>query len=219
MTKAFGERQVLRGIDLTVAEHEAVGADRRLRLGQVDAAARRRPARGDRRRRRPPRRRGDHRPRGQRGRGAAASSASSSRPYNLFPHMTALENVVLGETPAPTGCRVAGGRGARAGAARPLRPRRPRGRQARQPLRRRSSSGWRSPAPSPASRALLLDEDQRPRPGAGRRASWPRSATWIGGGDDDGDRDPRDGLRLREGRRPVVAFLHAGRIPSSSLPA
>ncbi len=39
------------------------GADRRLRLRQVDAAALHRPARGDRRRRRPARRRGDHRSR------------------------------------------------------------------------------------------------------------------------------------------------------------
>ena len=56
------------------------GADRRLRLGQVDAAALHRPARGDRRRRHLPRRRGDHRPLGRRRSRCGAGSASSSRP-------------------------------------------------------------------------------------------------------------------------------------------
>ena len=56
-------REVLRGIDLAVRRARGGRADRRLGLGQVDAAALHRPARGDRRRRRPARRRGHHRSR------------------------------------------------------------------------------------------------------------------------------------------------------------
>ena len=72
--------QVLRGVDLDRRRARGGGADRRLRLGQVDAAALHRPARGDRRRRHLPRRRGDHRPLGRRRSTCAAGSASSSRP-------------------------------------------------------------------------------------------------------------------------------------------
>ena len=80
VTKAFGDREVLHGIDLEVAEHEAVAVIGASGLRQVDPAALHRPARGDRRRRHLSRRRGDHRPVRRRRSTSAAGSASSSRP-------------------------------------------------------------------------------------------------------------------------------------------
>jgi len=96
VTKAFGEREVLRGIDLTVREHEAValigasGSGKSTLLRVVDLLE----EIGD----------GDVLldgevitdpsvdPIGVRRRLGLVFQA-----YNLFPHMTALENVVLGE--------------------------------------------------------------------------------------------------------------------------
>jgi len=99
VTKAFGERQVLRGIDLTVAEHEAValigasgsGKSTLLRcvdlLEEIDD--------------------GDVFLDGEVITDPAVKTVEVRRKlgfvfqaYNLFPHMTALENVVLGETRA-----------------------------------------------------------------------------------------------------------------------
>ncbi len=96
VTKAFGERQVLKGIDLTVAEHEAValigasgsGKSTLLRcidlLEEVDD--------------------GDVFLDGEVITDPAVTPVRVRRrlgvvfqAYNLFPHMTALENVVLGE--------------------------------------------------------------------------------------------------------------------------
>jgi polar amino acid transport system ATP-binding protein len=96
VTKAFGEREVLRGIDLTVREHEAValigasgsGKSTLLRcidlLEDVDD--------------------GDVFLDGETITDPAVDTVAVRRrlglvfqAYNLFPHMTALENVVLGE--------------------------------------------------------------------------------------------------------------------------
>jgi polar amino acid transport system ATP-binding protein len=96
VTKAFGEREVLRGIDLTVGEHEAValigasgsGKSTLLRcvdlLEEIDD--------------------GDVFLDGETITDPAVSPVAVRRrlglvfqAYNLFPHMTALENVVLGE--------------------------------------------------------------------------------------------------------------------------
>jgi polar amino acid transport system ATP-binding protein len=96
VTKAFGEREVLRGIDLTVREHEAValigasgsGKSTLLRcidlLEDVDD--------------------GDVFLDGEAITDPAVETVAVRRrlglvfqAYNLFPHMTALENVVLGE--------------------------------------------------------------------------------------------------------------------------
>jgi polar amino acid transport system ATP-binding protein len=96
VTKAFGERQVLKGIDLTVAEHEAValigasgsGKSTLLRcmdlLEEIDD--------------------GDVFLDGEVITDPAVAPVPVRRrlgvvfqAYNLFPHMTALENVVLGE--------------------------------------------------------------------------------------------------------------------------
>ena len=94
VTKAFGELEVLRGIDLTVHEHEAValiGASFR----QVHPPPLRRPARGRRRRRHPARRRGDHRSLGGH-RGVRRRLGLVFQAYNLFPHLSALDNIGLG---------------------------------------------------------------------------------------------------------------------------
>jgi polar amino acid transport system ATP-binding protein len=99
VTKAFGERQVLRGVDLTVAEHEAValigasgsGKSTLLRcidlLEEIDD--------------------GDIFLDGEVITDPAVKPVGVRRKlglvfqaYNLFPHLTALENVVLGETRA-----------------------------------------------------------------------------------------------------------------------
>jgi len=96
VTKAFGERRVLRGIDLTVSEHEAValigasgsGKSTLLRcadlLEEIDD--------------------GDILLDGETITDPAVSPVAVRRrlglvfqAYNLFPHMTALENVMLGE--------------------------------------------------------------------------------------------------------------------------
>ncbi|HEX2393584.1 MAG TPA: amino acid ABC transporter ATP-binding protein [Solirubrobacterales bacterium] len=96
VTKAFGEREVLRGVDLTVAEHEAValigasgsGKSTLLRcidlLEEIDD--------------------GDVLLDGEAITDPAVRPVAVRRrlglvfqAYNLFPHLTALENVVLGE--------------------------------------------------------------------------------------------------------------------------
>ncbi|MGD9735250.1 MAG: amino acid ABC transporter ATP-binding protein [Solirubrobacterales bacterium] len=96
VTKAFGERQVLRGIDLTVAEHEAValigasgsGKSTLLRcvdlLEEIDD--------------------GDVLLDGEVITDPAVDAVAIRRrlgyvfqAYNLFPHMTALQNVMIGE--------------------------------------------------------------------------------------------------------------------------
>jgi polar amino acid transport system ATP-binding protein len=99
VTKAFGEREVLRGVDLTVAEHEAValigasgsGKSTLLRcvdlLEEIDD--------------------GDVLLDGEVITDPAVKPVAVRRrlglvfqAYNLFPHLTALENVMLGETRA-----------------------------------------------------------------------------------------------------------------------
>jgi polar amino acid transport system ATP-binding protein len=99
VTKAFGEREVLRGIDLTVSEHEAValigasgsGKSTLLRcidlLEEIDD--------------------GDVFLDGETITDPAVDPTAVRRrlglvfqAYNLFPHLTALQNVVLGETRA-----------------------------------------------------------------------------------------------------------------------
>ena len=196
MTKAFGEREVLRGIDLDRARARGGRADRRLGLGQVDAAALHRPARGDRRRRRLPRRRGDHRPVRRPGRASGAGSGIVFQAYNLFPHLTVLENVVLG----------AGARARRAARARPRT-------RARELLARFGLDGPRGRPPRPALRRPAAAGRDRPRAGRPARArccstrsrarstpSWSaRCSTLVrelkARGDDDADRHARDGLR------------------------
>ena len=119
--------------------------------------------------------------------------------YNLFPHLTVLENVVLGAT-APTACR----------APRPRRRARallerfglggPRGRPPGRALRRPAAAGRAGPrVRRPAAGAAARRGHQRARPRAGRRGARGRARP-EGRGRDDADRDPRDGLRPR-GRR------------------
>jgi polar amino acid transport system ATP-binding protein len=99
VTKAFGERQVLRGIDLTVAEHEAValigasGSGKSTLLRVVDLLE----EIDD----------GDVFLDGEVITDPSVNAVEVRRKlgfvfqaYNLFPHMTALQNVVLGERQA-----------------------------------------------------------------------------------------------------------------------
>jgi polar amino acid transport system ATP-binding protein len=99
VTKAFGERQVLRGIDLTVAEHEAIaligasGSGKSTLLRCIDLLV----EIDD----------GDVLLDGEVITDPAVDAVAVRRrlglvfqAYNLFPHLTALENVVLGETRA-----------------------------------------------------------------------------------------------------------------------
>ena len=149
VTKSFGEREVLRGIDLTVAEHEAValigasgsGKSTLLRcidlLEEIDD--------------------GDVFLDGEVITDPAVDPVAVRRrlgfvfqAYNLFPHMTALQNVVLGEMRAHGVGRAEAeseaGRCSPASASRAARTTGPTTSPAA------SSSGSRSPAPSPAGR-------------------------------------------------------------------
>ena len=113
--KSFGRpRGAARHRPRASAEHEVVCLIGASGLGQVDAAALHQPARADRRRADRPRGRGDHRAR------ASTSTAIRRRigivfqAFNLFPHMSVLDNVTLG---AAQGARAAAARGG--GARRP----------------------------------------------------------------------------------------------------
>ena len=175
-------------------------ADRRLGLGQVDAAALHRPARGDRRRRHP----------------ASTASAITTpgldpvpcagalglvfQAYNLFPHMSVLENVILGavQRAADAGRRGAGrageqmlGRFGLADRAKEYPDRLSGGQQQRVAIARALVT---QPARPAARRG-----DERARSRARRRGACGHPAAQDGG-HDDGHRDPRDGLRPR-GRR------------------
>jgi polar amino acid transport system ATP-binding protein len=141
VTKSFGEREVLRGIDLGVREHEAValigasGSGKSTLLRCIDLLE----DLDD----------GDVFLDGEVITDPAVNPVAVRRrlglvfqAYNLFPHLSALENVVLGEMRAHGASRAEAeeqGRAllARFGLA---------GREA-------SSSGWRSPAPLPPARA------------------------------------------------------------------
>ena len=94
LTKSFGKHEVLREIDLDVAEHEVVALIGASGLGQVDAAPLYQSARADRR--------GPHLPRRPveitRARDVNAVRRRIGivfQAYNLFPHMSVLRNVTL----------------------------------------------------------------------------------------------------------------------------
>ena len=157
VTKAYGEREVLRGIDLTVGEHRAValigasgsGKSTLLRcidlLEDIDD--------------------GDVFLDGEVITDPSCSTVAVRRrlgvvfqAFNLFPHLTVLQNVVL--APGPRARRAARrGRGGGARAAGALRAGRPRRRLSGSASPAASSSGWRSCGRwRPSPRALLLDE-------------------------------------------------------------
>ena len=141
VTKAFGEREVLHGIDLEVAEHEAVavigasgsGKSTLLRcadlLEEIDD--------------------GDILLDGEVITDPSVDAVSVRRrlglvfqAYNLFPHLTVLENVVLGAG-AATACPQGRGRGGGPGAAQAARPRAAARTTTRTGSPAASSSGWR----------------------------------------------------------------------------
>ena len=145
VTKAFGEREVLRGIDLTVREHEAValigasgsGKSTLLRcidlLEEVDD--------------------GDVFLDGETITDPSVDPVGVRRrlgvvfqAYNLFPHMTALQNVVLGERRAHGSSKAEAEPCSPASASPAARTTAP------TTSPEASSSGSRSPAPSPAAR-------------------------------------------------------------------
>ncbi len=98
--KSFGDNEVLKGINLAVEDGSRSWRSSGLRLGQVHPAALPQQARGAHvgarrhRRRRPDRQEREAR------RGASAASAMVFQHFNLFPHMTVLENITL----APVEC-------------------------------------------------------------------------------------------------------------------
>ena len=208
VTKSFGELQVLDGIDLEVAEHEAVavigasgsGKSTLLRcvdlLEEIDD--------------------GDILLDGEVITDPSVDPVSVRRrlgfifqAYNLFPHLSVLENVVLGATKAH-GVAVAE---AEAAARAQLERLGLGGREARQPraaLRRPAAAGGdRARVRRPAARDAARRDHQRARPGAGRRGAGGGSGAEERGGDD-ADRDSRDGLCPR-GRR-------SGLLPASGAP-
>ena len=98
--RRYGDRVVLADVDLTVQPHDVICLIGSSGLGQVHAAALHRPARGRRRRRDQLRRPGDLRPavdpREVRKRVGMVFQA-----YNLFPHLTVLENCTLAPSRVP----------------------------------------------------------------------------------------------------------------------
>ena len=160
--KRFGRLEVLKGIVLEVAPGERRLPDRPVRLGQVHLPALHQPPREDRRRPALGRRRaGRLPPEGRQALRAARIGGRRKRAeigmvfqrFNLFPHMTALGNVI--EAPMPRSRASPSATRARAG--RELLERVGLDGQGRRATRRgsraASSSGWRSPGRWPWSRS------------------------------------------------------------------
>ena len=178
--KSFGKLEVLRGIDLALAEHEVVCLIGASGSGQVDAPALRQPPRADRR--------------GRivvGGEEVTAPGVDVNRvrreigivfqAFNLFPHMTVLENVTLGPRKALGLSKAQRRRGGRR-AARALRARRQARRVPGPALGRAAAARRDRPRARHAARAAAPrrgHERARPRArrgGAGRRsASSPRA--------------------------------------------
>ena len=203
VTKAYGDREVLRGIDLEVGEHRAValigasGSGKSTLLRCIDLLE------DDRRRRRVPRRRGDHRPVVLGGRRCAGASGWCSRPSTSSRTSPCSQNVVLAPMRSHGVARAEAEAAARellarfglAGA---------RGRLPRPPLGRPAAARRDRPRPGhAAARPAARRGHERARPGAGRRGARP-GARAEGGGHDDGHRHPRDGLRPRRRRRGLL---------------
>ncbi len=116
--------------------------------------------------------------------------------YNLFPHLSVLDNCTLAPVRVHGVPREGGGR-ARPRAARPVRPRGARRQAPRPPLRRPAAARRAGPrALHPARAAAPRRDHRRPRPRAGRRRAHDRPRPRRGR-HDDGARHPRDELRPR----------------------
>ena len=189
VTKAFGEREVLKGIDLEIREHQAValigasGSGKSTLLRCIDLLEE------IRRRRRPARRRGDHRPLGRPGGGAAQARRRLPGLQPLpAPHGAGERDPRRAPRPGRSRRRRPRIAGASCSPASGSRGARTTGRTASPAA---SSSGSRSPAPSPGGpRALLLDEvtsalDPELVGEVLRGGARPQRR-----GDDDGDRHP-----------------------------
>ena len=116
--------------------------------------------------------------------------------YNLFPHLTVLDNCVL----APIrvhGVPRAGGGDPGPRPARPVRAQRPGGQAPRPALRRPAAAGRAGPRALHPARAAPARRDHRgPRPRAGRRRAHDRARPGRGR-HHDGAGHPRDELRAR----------------------
>ena len=161
---------------------------RAVRLGQVDAAALHQPPGEDQRWAAVGRRRAGRLP------GAAAASCYELREreicakraeigmvfqqFNLFPHMTALENVIEAPIRVKSMPKARGGRARRA-ATRPGGPEGQGGRLPQAAVRRPAAAGRDRPGARHGAQAHALRRaDQRARPRAGRRGAATSCATW-----------------------------------------
>ena len=170
VTKAYGDRAGPARDRPRRARAPRRRADRRLRLGQVDAAALHRPAGGDRRRRRLPRRRRGHGPVGRPGARAPAARDGLPALQPVPPPQRARQRDALARPRARPLTR--GGGGARPRAARPLRAGGPRGRPPGRPLRRPAAARRHRPraGDGPAGAAARRGH-QRARSRARRRGA------------------------------------------------
>ena len=206
--KSFGRLEVLKGIDLEVRARREGLHHRRLRIGKVDVPSLHQPPREDRLR--PDRgQRPSHRlPRGERARSSRTPRTNIAKQrseigmvfqrFNLFPHMTALENVI--EAPVhvrrmrKASCRRAGeALLARVGLA-DKRDTYPGAALGRPAAARRD----RPRAGDEARADALRRADERARPRGDRRGARRHGGARSRGHDDD-RRHARDGLRARGG--------------------
>ena len=209
VTKAFGDREVLRGVDLTVSEHQAValigasgsGKSTLLRcidlLEEIDD--------------------GDVFLDGEVVTDPSVEPVPVRRrlglvfqAFNLFPHLTVLQNVVLGEMRAMGASRSEAEDHGRALLSRF-------GLEGREDDRPDDLSGGQQQRVAIARafagrpRALLLDEVTSALDPELVGEVLRSRARSQGGGDDDGHRHPRDGLRARGRRRGRVPPRRADR--------
>ena len=202
VTKAYGDVEVLRGVDLAVREHEAIaligasgsGKSTLLRCidllediddgdvlldGEVITDPSVDPVQARRR------------------------LAMVFQAYNLFPHLSVIDNVLLAPSRAHGFDRDEAAESARELLA-PLRAGRARARLPGPAVRRAAAArGARARARHAAAGAPARRDHERARPRAGGRGAR-GGAGAEGGGHDDADRHPRDGLRPRRGRRGVL---------------
>ena len=209
--KSYGDNEVLKGVALERRAARGRLPDRRIRVGQVDAAAVRQRPGGDRLRRR-----SGSRATSSPGAGVDLNALRRDvgivfQSYNLFPHMSVLDNVMLGARPgsagldrraprsAPWRCWTSVGMADKANGL------------PRQPLRRPAAAGRHRARAGDAAAGDAAGRDHRgARPRAGRRRAGDRPRARARRPHDAAG-DPRDGLR-QGGRHARCASCDAGAI-------